>query len=69
MLFKRDPNITDRNEKALKVPCSYCGAKVGEMCWTLKDHDGKPHQVTTYQPHRHRIKAAWQKQYGERKKG
>lgn len=72
MVFKHDPNITDRNEKALKVPCSYCKAPIGQPCWTLRSKDNAwnvvPEDRTTYAPHKHRIRAAWGKQYKERVK-
>jgi len=64
MPFIPDPNITDRDMRALKVPCPYCKAKIGVSCWTLKNHHG-PTEVSRY-PHKSRIKAAWKKGFGGR---
>lgn len=66
MAFKRNPNITDRNEKALTVPCSYCHAKVGEQCWTLHSVRGQP-QEQTRAPHKRRVREAVLKRFEERK--
>ena len=62
---RHDPNIEERNEAALEVSCSYCKAKVGQRCWALKDTNG-PENRETYAPHRHRIKASWDKMFKER---
>lgn len=65
---KRDPNITARNDKALSVACDYCEAKVGEPCWTLRSNKRDEPMELSRMPHRTRIKAAWEKQFKERKR-
>lgn len=62
---KRDPNTLERDALALSVPCSYCKAKEGEPCWSLRNGNGAIEKIT-YAPHRARIKTLWEKQYKDR---
>jgi hypothetical protein len=67
MAFQRNPNISERDQKALQVPCLYCKAKSGEPCWSLRSFHGQPKEEMRY-PHKSRIKSAWDKQFVEKTK-
>lgn len=55
---KRDPNITERDEQALRVACSYCGAGNGMQCWTTRSHRNQPAGLLLRYPHQQRIRAS-----------
>jgi len=42
--YNQNSNITARVNDALTVPCTYCGAKVGESC---KERPRYPHKART----------------------
>ena len=50
-----NPNLAAFDERALQVPCPYCGARVGEDCWALRAVLGEP-KDPIHAPHRSRMK-------------
>ena len=50
--------VTLVDTTALAVTCPYCRAKVGQPCWTLRNHHGQP-VTRTHLPHKSRLKLAW----------
>ena len=56
-MAKADPNIAERNQRALTVPCPYCKAVIQQPCWVLRNGNGPEHRTVV--PHRSRIKTSW----------
>lgn len=55
---KLNANITAQAQLALAVACTFCGAKPGQPCWTLKGAGSRYWNMERH-PHKVRVRASW----------
>jgi hypothetical protein len=54
----RNPNLTERNARALTVACPFCWAGVGMRCWTTRSKVRLAGIELPY-PHQQRVRSSW----------
>jgi hypothetical protein len=55
---KPNPNLAERNTRALTVACPFCRVGVGMRCWTTRSRVGLAGTEIPY-PHQQRVRASW----------